>query len=378
MAQRQAPIPTPWDSLKERFRVRRPDSCSVYGSGPDAQAFLKTLGKAGIHGNMRHPRKTGYHAVLMDNDRETLEFYKENLRQITEGRIALALESTEDFMPPQDNVHAISLSEVTSTLFWGSYPAKSDEKIAFIGKDPLLCNLLRQGLCLNLFSPAQSIGYHIWGAEKTTGLLPGIDALTMDKVVFHQRPWQEEETLLAGMGRIVLCDTEEKNDAAMGELLKMRHCPVIYLYRNSASEQAYSHQKNAIIFGAREDTLRREIVLEEALLREAKALNDHYRKQYGGEPWQRLAPFKRMSNISSAGYFPVIRRLFKAGIPIETLSELEHIRWNRFHYLHGWNYAPERDNERKLHNCLIPYSQLSEEEKQKDRNNVMLAIGQKL
>lgn len=376
MAQKHAP--SPWDSLRERIRAHRPDSCSVYGFGPDAQAMLKLLGKDGIHGNMRRPGKTGYHAVLLDNDRETLDFYKEHFAQMTTGRIALALESTADFTAPQDNVHAFSLSEVASTLFWGSYPARSDEKIAFIGDDPLLSNLLRQGLCLNIFLPAQSIQYHIWGAEQTTGILPGISQITMDKIVLHHRPWQEEQTVLAGMDRIVLCDTQEKNLAVYSQLGEMRSCPSIYLYGDDAPQKATSPRGKVTAFGAREDTLRREIVLEEALLREAKALNDYYRKEYGGEPWERLEPFKRMSSISSAGYFPVLRRLFKAGIPMETLSELEHIRWNRFHYLQGWQYAPERDNEKKYHNCLVPYSQLSEEEKQKDRNNVMLALGQKL
>lgn len=378
MAQKAASLPAPWDSLRDRFRVRRPGSCSVYGSGPDAQAFLRMLGKDGVHGNILHPQKTGYHAVLMENDRETLNFYREHLQQLSKGRIALALESTEDFAPPRDNVHAISLSEVASTLFWGGYPAKPDEKLAFIGKDPLLSNLLRQGLCLNIFSPGQSIAYHIWGMKKTSGMIPGLDQMTMDKIVFHEHPWQEEETLFAGMGRIVLCDTEENNNAVMARLLKLPHCPVVYLYGNPGGGQISRERGQPVIFGAREDTLRREIVLEEALLQRAKALNDYYRRQYGGEPWERLEPFKRMSSISSAGYFPVLRRLFKVGISIETLAELEHIRWSRFHYLHGWNYAPERDNEKKLHNCLIPYSRLSEEEKQKDRNNVMLAIGQKL
>jgi serine phosphatase RsbU (regulator of sigma subunit) len=55
---------------------------------------------------------------------------------------------------------------------------------------------------------------------------------------------------------------------------------------------------------------------------------------------------------------------------IETMSKLEHERWAWQKRLSGWTYATERDNQYKKHNCLVPYSELPELEKEKDRDQV--------
>lgn len=55
------------------------------------------------------------------------------------------------------------------------------------------------------------------------------------------------------------------------------------------------------------------------------------------------------------------------GEEIEKLSEKEHERWVRQKLASGWTYAPKTDKTRKLHKGIIPYKQLSEEEKDKDR-----------
>ena len=56
---------------------------------------------------------------------------------------------------------------------------------------------------------------------------------------------------------------------------------------------------------------------------------------------------------------------------IDKLSELEHIRWCRFHYINYWKYGvPEngknKDEKRKIHSCLKGYYELPEEERRKD------------
>ena len=37
----------------------------------------------------------------------------------------------------------------------------------------------------------------------------------------------------------------------------------------------------------------------------------------------------------------------------------------------GWTYGPARDDEKKEHPCLVPYEELSEDEKEYDRNTAM-------
>jgi voltage-gated potassium channel Kch len=56
---------------------------------------------------------------------------------------------------------------------------------------------------------------------------------------------------------------------------------------------------------------------------------------------------------------------------VEAMSELEHVRWAAHKRAEGYTYGPvEQDRKRKLHPLLVPYSELSEAEKDLDRNLV--------
>ncbi len=61
-----------------------------------------------------------------------------------------------------------------------------------------------------------------------------------------------------------------------------------------------------------------------------------------------------------------VKRLIEKGVSVECLAELEHIRWCRYHYIHNWKYGAVTDNTARTHNCLIPFNELSKEEKEKD------------
>jgi len=109
--------------------------------------------------------------------------------------------------------------------------------------------------------------------------------------------------------------------------------------------------------------------------------------------WESLSAFKRYSNISQADHILVKLKLLgfdirwdvleqgldeklinqlKAKIKslgpeeIAVLSEIEHIRWNKYHYLYNWEYSPVRCDAERKHNCLRPFAELSEHDKKKD------------
>ncbi len=58
----------------------------------------------------------------------------------------------------------------------------------------------------------------------------------------------------------------------------------------------------------------------------------------------------------------------------ELLAENTHDVWARERMAQGWVYGPKRDDELRQHPCLIPYKDLSETEKQYDRNAALETI----
>jgi hypothetical protein len=54
----------------------------------------------------------------------------------------------------------------------------------------------------------------------------------------------------------------------------------------------------------------------------------------------------------------------------ELLAELEHERWMKEKLDNGYSRGPERDEERRTHPDLVPWSDLPEESRQYDRDTV--------
>ena len=69
---------------------------------------------------------------------------------------------------------------------------------------------------------------------------------------------------------------------------------------------------------------------------------------------------------------------------MEKLARNTHENWAAGRMCQGWTWGPMRDDEKKHHPCLIPYEELSEEEKEYDRRTsgetlkVILALGYRI
>lgn len=120
----------------------------------------------------------------------------------------------------------------------------------------------------------------------------------------------------------------------------------------------------------------------------ARLLHDDYRAKNPGlpasVPWEQLPETYRDANRSSADHVDVkLRAVGRLLVParegggdelsddeIEILARIEHDRWWADRALDGWRYGPDRVNARKLHPNMVPYNDLSENDKKKDRDNV--------
>lgn len=146
-------------------------------------------------------------------------------------------------------------------------------------------------------------------------------------------------------------------------------------------------------FGGMEETCTLEFITGERQDKLAQAIHDDYQKLISGEAsessrytsnWSSLSEDAKDANRTQADHIPV--KLLLAGIPlaittpnniqfspeqIEELAIIEHKRWMAHRYLYGWDYGPTRNDQLKLHPSLVPWEEISEAEKQKDRDTVL-------
>jgi|SRR5579872_4674667 len=78
---------------------------------------------------------------------------------------------------------------------------------------------------------------------------------------------------------------------------------------------------------------------------------------YSQPLWERLEPERK--TIVVAG----VRAIFEH--PTITPEDC-HQKWVEAHAKAGWHYGPTLDRARKIHPCMVPYHELSAEQKRKD------------
>jgi len=136
-------------------------------------------------------------------------------------------------------------------------------------------------------------------------------------------------------------------------------------------------------------------VIEPSVLEEmAKVFHSRYVTGVSGRlpenmrPWPKLPDTYRTANVEQARYVVEILEACgfgtrkAAGEPpvydgftdaeVERMAEMEHGRWNVERSRDGWRPGLERDDVRKIHNCLVSWADLGEEIRNYDREAVRL------
>ena len=97
-------------------------------------------------------------------------------------------------------------------------------------------------------------------------------------------------------------------------------------------------------------------------------------------PWEALPDSLRQANRSQADHIPIKQQtLSLSSTPetIEALADAEHRRWMAEKIVANWRFSTTRDDARRLHPSIVAYNDLTEEEKQKDRDTVGAAMPDK-
>lgn len=152
-------------------------------------------------------------------------------------------------------------------------------------------------------------------------------------------------------------------------------------------------------FGDAASLFTRDIVLEETLDTRARAVHAHYRAQRlahgeanamlpADRPWEDLPEgFREASRHQADHMLAKLRAVGCDAVPgatsggaasafafrpdeIETLARIEHRRWSAERRVAGWRFAPARRDDVREHPSLVPWEDLSESEREKDREAV--------
>ena len=342
----------------------------VYGDSDYAEYIFESLPpRLRIRGEEKLIEGAARYLIMFADDTRNLEFYNRNYESLKDRNVYIMLEDIARQNIENPRITVFSIAENCARQYWKDYPVTGDEKIAIIGFENVGKNILLYGLQMNLIDPGQHLVYHIYGdGREFCREHTELAQMAPDEIIFHD-DGSYEFAEMADFDRIIICSREEGRNIAVASKLLVS-APIghqIYLYApNGDIITNLFGSERLICFGRAEETASADIIFNEKSMEDARRQHEFYFKKYGGTPWEKLDAFKRYSNVSSSDYMFTINRLLARGVSLDKIAELEHIRWCRYHYLHNWKYDPVTDSAKRVHNCLIPFSELSEAEKLKD------------
>lgn len=399
---------------------------AIYGDNECTAALIDSLGPElkAVEGNVLEPfhKSSKRHVIMFKNDEDNLHFFQRYLKEFEEGdQIYLHLEHLSPNLLCFDKfeIYPFSLAERTAFYYvaekserlCGKAFAQDEVHVAVIGSGKYAEKLLDFSIKLNIFSLQQRFIYHVFGdfsryrglhyrMEQTeTEHYQSFPLYPRDEVRFYHGTWEEHIELLTTMDEIVLTDDKDMENLKVADAIleyvpqqEIKNCVSVRLESESLFQFAVLKENAFHIFGVNGQICTASSILQDAVLASAKEQLSEYvaltqSTISNDAKWNSKTQHERDSNINSA-YFratalpKVPKQLRKKKLPLEEqlefMAELEHIRWNRFHYLRNWLFdenaeKPTRDSLR-IHKCLTGYEELDADLKYYDQKEAIKVI----
>lgn len=368
-------IEATWKNIVWWFQCLTGDSVAVY-SDEDIKVKFKKDTNA-IYPGSRLKRRAKSQIFLFSTDQKNFEFYEDNKDKLKNKRCYIGIRELELGLIKQlDGVTLFDINAVVARKLWKKIQlwkcGKQDISIVVYGNSLLAQNILSYGLQTNLFSKKQHVVYHVISDDlQFKRKHPDLPLLNHDELIYHKSDGEDVWDATRAADIVILADYVSAEmlqtfvvNSIGGELY--------YYSPNVGDAGDYIAFGKINAFGMEEEILSDENIRQQELEQEAMRLNEQYADSFGGEKdWDKLPGFLKNSNISLADFSKVLGEL-PASMDMETLAELEHIRWCRFHYVNYWKQGPpgngkRKDEKKRIHEDLVAYSELREEEKEKDR-----------
>lgn len=390
--------------LKECFISLHKDATAIYSDSEYGTRLIENL-KRGIlvtDGRLRDVRD---HILLFSRDMDNLNYYQRHKEALKGRRVYLQLNETDSFLLRENRVHFFNLNELIARNYWKEHhllsyfrEGKAIIRIAILGFSPLGQQLLKYGLLNNIYDLGQKIEYHIWGDSLLyEHVQENLELMNQDRIIYHGDCWEKDVQEISVMDRIIV--TQENQLELLQALLYLCEETEIHYFnpREAVLEHIYKTE-TMVSFGSYSNILTERNIKSEELYRAAKEQNYRYACLYGNvsgdekkkeqemeEQWELLDGFTKGSNIASADYHEIRKLLMREAkkkgkeLTKDELGRLEHIRWCRYHSLNHWKYGvlengKNRDAARRIHTCLVPFDELTQEEKNKDYEAVEVLL----
>lgn len=415
-----------WLSCQWKRTMHKDDVIAIYGDNEKTATFIENLpkGMQVIQENrMDTLQKVKRHVVMFEKQEDNLHFFQKHLKNFEENnQVYLHLEGYSPNLIQDTRLEIFPFSLAKTTAYSYLTQAASalcdqvfqeqTRHLVLIGAGHDAEEILDYCLNFHIFHVKQQIIYHVFGDfDNYASMHFGLPAkyekdyleLTLypnDKIRFYYGSWESEIATMESMDQVVLCqETDMENLMILDKIFSFVPMQKISgnLYMKLGSEKMFQLStekgKQVFVFGTYSEICSASLILQDELMEKAKQQMNEYAtltKNVMGDlgDWKKLDPHVRDSNLYSAMYrntsFPLVPRCLGGCTEeerLEFMSELEHIRWNRFHFLRNWQLCPDKlekaeQRARRLHTDLVHYYELSEETKDWDRKEAAKVLAE--
>lgn len=387
--------------LHDSYISKQKGSIFVYGNNHFSDEFIKSS-KSRIINRDKYFNADRY--VLLDSDEANMNFINTNKDNIGKKNVYIKSSVFSNTIINDGLFRFFSLEEIFSKKYWkensllekafgkNNKPTK-ELNIIIIGFDKLAEEILRKGTIVNIFSQKQEIKYHLFGnTSMFKAYHKNLDKLN---ITCYEDDFVKHTKLLENADRIIYIAKEQDLNNVNDLIGFLDRGEIHIILDHDIDSSLFTNHK----YRLNENTVVKTIdwldsictednIINQKDIDAAKKMNAAYSGSFDlcDKKWEKLDTFTKYSNIASVDYYnlTIVRLLEKLTGKeysritddefydnIDLLSELEHIRWCNYHWLCNWKFDKETNKQKKTHNCLIPYRDLSKKEKDKDLEQVM-------